>query len=67
MICLDFRYVLSIINQYCANFIAIYVVAVVQILRYICDKLYYDLIYTKDLSKFVDYTNANWSNVINKQ
>lgn len=67
MTCPDLRYIFSIVSQYCANLNFIYVAMVVQILWYIHSLLYYGPSYTQNQPRFVRYTNADWSDAIDRQ
>lgn len=59
MIYPDLEYILSMVNRYCINPNFIYVVVVLQILKYVCGMLYYSLTYIKDQLGFVGYTDIN--------
>ena len=55
----DLGYTLFMVSQYYTNPNSNYIVTVIQILRYMYNRLYYRLTYTKSQPEFVSYINAN--------
>lgn len=66
MTCPDLGYTLSIFSQYYANPNSTHVAAIVEILRYKRGTLHYSLSYIKSHPRFVKYTDADWSNTIDR-
>ncbi len=62
----NLKYALLILSCYCSNSNSIYTNAIIKLLRYVKELLYYNIYYKKN-ENLIEYTNIDFAKTINNR